>query len=84
MPAYFTTLWQSAINKCFNNTSYLERLITNGKQLRGWLDQDIKSKWRWWSAPNKDRIYRRNSGNWSFYCKIVVDFTTTMMYRPCL
>ena len=30
--AHFTTLWQSAINKCFiNNSSRLARLITNGK-----------------------------------------------------
>ena len=31
------------------------------------MDQDIKSKWKWWSVPNKDRIYMRNGGNWTFY-----------------
>ena len=32
MPARFTTLWQSAIDKCFINiSSHLARRITNGK-----------------------------------------------------
>ena len=68
MPAFFTTLWQSALHKCFiNNSSHLPRRITEGKQLGGWLDQDVKKKWDWWSAPNDDRIYIRNSGTWTFY-----------------
>ena len=70
MPASFTTLWQSALNKCFiNNSSHQARQIIKGKRLGKWLDQNVKSKWKWWSVLNDERIYIKNSENWTFYHK---------------
>ena len=64
MAAYFITIWQSAINKHFiNNCSHLMRLITNGKQLKGWLDQDILGE---------------TVGTGPFTTDFIVGFTTTM------
>ena len=70
MPASFTTLWQSALTKCFINfNSHQARRISEGKRLGAWLDQNVRRKWKWWSVPNDERIYIHNSGNWSFYHK---------------
>ena len=45
MPASFTTLWQSALTKCFINLNlHQARRITEGKRLGGWLDQNVKRK----------------------------------------
>ena len=67
MLASFINLWQSALEKCFvNKCSSIKCLITNGKKLGSWTDQNTNNKWTWWSVPNESRIYRRNNGNWFF------------------
>ena len=47
MPASFTTLWQSALTKCFINfNSHQARRISEGKRLGAWLDQNVGRKWK--------------------------------------
>ena len=68
IPASFITLWKYALDKFFvNNCSNIKRLLTTGKQLGGWTDRDIKTKWMWGSVPTELRIYKRNKDNWSYY-----------------
>ena len=68
LPLPFVDLWKAAINKCFiNHNSSIQRRISTGLCLGDWIDQEVNTRWTWWSVPSKPRIYRHSGEAWTFY-----------------
>ena len=69
MPQSFTTLWKSALNKCFiDQSSGINRRIQTGLTLGIWHNQNGGKKWKWWLRHTDSRVYCRNDDGWTYYC----------------
>ena len=69
MPQSFTTLWKSALNRCFiDQSSGIQRRIESGLTLGNWFDQDVGKKWKWWLRHANSRIYYCNYDGWTYFC----------------